>query len=184
MKTWITPALVAILISGAIACSDSKSTTTNPVSPTPPSTTPAPAPAPAPTPQMIVLTGAVVEVPPSKQPVPGARVEIATGPNAGRFMMTDSTGVFRLVDLAPATITVIVRKDGYQLWQITNLALTADRRQDVSLFPTPPTNTAGATATARCNDGTWSWAQTRAEACTANAGVAYGVCPGVLCDPQ
>jgi len=52
---------------------------------------------------------------------------------------------------------------------------------DISMFPNTPTNEAGALATARCNDATWSWAPTREDACTANGGIAYGVCPGVLC---
>ena len=57
-----------------------------------------------------------------------------------------------------------------------------DREIDVELFPTPPVNAAGASATARCGDGSWRWALTRGEACTANGGVVYGICPGPLCD--
>jgi hypothetical protein len=49
------------------------------------------------------------------------------------------------------------------------------------MYPTPATNPSGATATARCKDGTWTWATTVAEACTANGGILYGVCPGALC---
>ena len=68
------------------------------------------------------------------------------------------------------------------LWRLSNLTVDYDFTSDVFLYPTPPTNAAGASATARCRDGTWSWAQARADACKANGGVIYTVCPGVLCD--
>ena len=65
---------------------------------------------------------------------------------------------------------------------VTNLTMDRDREIDLELFPTPPLNPAGASATARCVDGSWSWAATRGDACTANGGVVYGVCPGPMCD--
>ena len=69
-------------------------------------------------------------------------------------------------------------------WRLTTLSVDFDRQIDIVMYPTPPTDNTGATATARCNDGSWSWAQTRAAACTANGGVAYTVCPGPICDSQ
>jgi hypothetical protein len=83
--------------------------------------------------------------------------------------------------LHPGEIGVEAVKDGYSLWRLTNLILDHDRDLQVVLYPNPPQNPAGVAATARCNDGSWSWAQTRADACTANNGIAYTVCPGPLC---
>ena len=61
------------------------------------------------------------------------------------------------------------------------ITIQSNTSVDLWLAPTPPKDATGATATARCNDGTWSWAQTRAEACTAAGGIAYPVCPGTMC---
>ena len=58
---------------------------------------------------------------------------------------------------------------------------SSDTKIAVELFPTPPTNSSGATATGRCNDGSWTWATSRADACVNSGGLAYGVCPGPLC---
>ena len=63
----------------------------------------------------------------------------------------------------------------YLVWRITNLMLDRDRQVEIVLFPTPPKDANGMDATARCADGTWSWAQTRADACTANGGIAYAL---------
>ena len=95
--------------------------------------------------------------------------------------MSDGNGVFRFSPQTFGVVGILATKDGFQLWRLTNLTVDQDRMLDVTLFPTPPT-TGGATATARCGDGTWSWARSWADACTANGGVAYGVCPGPLCD--
>jgi hypothetical protein len=128
------------------------------------------------------LSGVVREAMPSAGTVANVRVVLTAGPDADRSTVTDASGFFRLDNISPGVVSMEARKDGYDLWQLTNLNVDADRILDVTLFPAPPKNDAGASATARCNDGTWSWAATRADACTANGGVAYGVCPGPLCD--
>jgi hypothetical protein len=129
-----------------------------------------------------VLSGVVREVAPAAKLVSGVRVSITAGPNAGRFVVTDSSGQFGFTQVSAAVIAMEATKDGYELWRVTNLDMDRDRSLDVTLYPDPPSNAAGAVATARCNDGTWSWASVRSDACTANGGIAYGVCPGSLCD--
>ena len=125
--------------------------------------------------------GVVREVPPHSSLLANVRVEIMEGPDSGAIAMTDGGGVFRFSALSIGIIGMQATKDGFQLWRISNLTNDRDRDLDITLSPTPPTNPGGATATARCADATWSWALTRANACTANGGIAYGVCPGVLC---
>ena len=132
--------------------------------------------------QKFVLSGVVTEGPPTNGPLANARVEITAGANAGTFVLTDAAGAFRFNAVTAGAISMQTTKDGYLLWRITNLTMDHDREIDLELFPTPPVNAAGASATARCGDGSWSWAPTRGEACTANGGVVYGVCPGALCD--
>jgi hypothetical protein len=128
------------------------------------------------------LTGVVHEAAPSRSLVSNSRVEITGGADSGAFVMTDGSGFFRFSSLAGGVVSMQVKKDGYLLWRIANLTIDQDRALDVALFPIPPSNGAGVPATARCTDGSWSWARTLGEACSANGGVAYGVCPGPLCD--
>jgi hypothetical protein len=128
--------------------------------------------------QKFVLSGVVTEGPPTNGPLANARVEITAGANAGTFVLTDAAGAFRFNAVTAGAISMQTTKDGYLLWRITNLTMDHDREIDVELFPTPPVNAAGASATARCGDGSSSCALTRGEACTANGGVVYGIWPG------
>jgi hypothetical protein len=129
-----------------------------------------------------VLSGLVSEGLPAQGPIANARVTITSGPDSGQTMLTSANGVFRFSTATSGVLSMDVTKDGYLLWRVTDLILDRDREIDLQLYPTPPLNPAGATATARCGDGSWSWAPTRGEACTENGGVIYGVCPGPLCD--
>jgi hypothetical protein len=113
--------------------------------------------------------------------VPDAKIEIAAGTDAGRFVFSDASGNFVLTGVNGGPVALRVSKAGYQTWSESGMTLMADRKVSMELFPQPPTNGSGATATARCGDGSWSWAQMMAAACTSNGGVAYGVCPGALC---
>ena len=133
-------------------------------------------------PATFVLSGVVREVAPAAKLVTGVRVAITGGANTGTFVVTDSSGQFRFSTVSAGVVAMEATKDGYELWRVTNLEMDRDRLLDVTVYPDPPSNAAGAPATARCNDGTWSWAAVRAEACPANGGIAYGVCPGPLCD--
>jgi hypothetical protein len=128
------------------------------------------------------LAGVVREVAPAAKLVSNVRVVITAGADTGVSVVTDASGQFRFNTLSAGVIAMEATKDGYELWRVANLAMDQDRALDVTLYPKPPTNASGTRATARCNDGTWSWATTRTEACSMNGGVAYGVCPGPLCD--
>ena len=129
------------------------------------------------------LTGAVRESVPNSQPVAGARVAITAGPNAGMSALSDRAGTFTFASLSAGIVSMEATKEGYLTALPESFMLSADRDVDVFIVQVPPTDASGATATARCYDGTWSWAQTRDDACTANGGIAYPVCPGPLC-PQ
>lgn len=135
-----------------------------------------------PGPAKFFVSGTVHEVFPNVRPVAGTRVEITAGADTGMTATSDDTGFFQFGRVTGGVIALIATKDGYLLWQVSTLTIDHDIPLEVMLYPTPPKNADGAAATGRCKDGTWSWAQTRADACTMNGGIAYGVCPGPLCD--
>lgn len=124
------------------------------------------------------LSGAVGEVAPNARPVQGATVRILSDPFLST--MTDANGRFVFPRIPPQRVIVEVSKEGYE-------PLTRDTRVDrdtrltFAIYPTPPRNSDGVRATARCLDGSWSWAETAQAACVNQGGVAYTVCPGVLC---
>lgn len=128
-------------------------------------------------PKRYAVTGVVGEPAPTSKPVAGARVQLVVG----NYTMTDTNGVFSLAGLPVGRSIIEVSKDGYVTWSNEVNVIDKDIQVSVTLYPVPPKNGDGATATARCKDGSWSWAQTKADACTANGGVAYFVCPGPLC---
>src|SRR6266550_116410 len=113
--------------------------------------------------------------------VSGALIEITQGANAGKSSVSDDTGSFAIFGLAPGMAVVRVSKNGFDAWTSKAFDLQADTKIAVELFPTPPTNSSGAAASGRCNDGSWTWATILANACVNNGGLAYGVCPGALC---
>jgi hypothetical protein len=131
-----------------------------------------------------LLSGIAHEVAPNAHSLPGVLVTVTAGPPAGTSVTSDAMGVFRFPALPDGTIAVEASKAGYIGWKVSNWPLDADRAIEVALFPTPPVNAAGASATARCNDGTWSWDASPALACAAGGGVAYDVCPGPFCDQR
>jgi hypothetical protein len=139
------------------------------------------APAPGPS-KTFAVFGVARETAPASHPLAGVVIRVTAGPDAGATATSDASGAFRFTALKEGTVAFEGTKDGYLPWQVSNLTLDHDTEVGVLLFPVPPKNDTGTSATARCNDGTWSWAATRAEACTANGGVAYGVCPGPLCN--
>jgi hypothetical protein len=127
-----------------------------------------------------LLSGNIQEAAPDVSAVSGVRVEIVSGPGAGTLATSDSAGSFRFNRLT-GVVAIEATKTGYLPWRIANLTIDHDMTLQIGLYPTPPTDASGATATARCKDGTWSWATTVADACAANGGIMYGVCPGALC---
>jgi carboxypeptidase family protein/Big-like domain-containing protein len=130
---------------------------------------------------LVILSGTTSETPPAAKPLANVTVRVTSGPGAGRSTVTDPQGRFGFTEFPAGELTLEAVKDGYVTWQMAGIQLDHDREIGIVMFPTPPTDNSGATATARCNDGSWSWAQTPSAACTANGGVAYGVCPGPLC---
>jgi len=133
-----------------------------------------------PPPDRFVLSGTVREVQPTSRPVPGATVRITAGPDIGTIAVADDKGAYTFPGLLAGFVAIETNAVGYQVNSV-GFAITASGHVDLWLAPNPPKDDTGATATARCNDGAWSWAQTTAEACAANGGIAYPVCPGVLC---
>jgi hypothetical protein len=126
------------------------------------------------------LRGRVQEEAPDSPPLSGVRVEIVGGPQAGTAATSDASGAFRFVNVT-GVVGIQATRAGYLPWRLANLTVDHDTTIDVTMYATPPANAAGETATARCKDGTWTWARTIADACPANGGILYGVCPGVLC---
>lgn len=112
----------------------------------------------------------------------GVIVGIVSGPDSGRTAVSDSTGHFTFSTLRRGTVDLQITTAGYSVWRITGLQLTADQEIDAALFPIPPTNESGVRATGQCNDASWTYTQTSANACQANGGLAWGVCPGPLCN--
>jgi hypothetical protein len=133
-----------------------------------------------PPPDRFQLTGVVREVQPTSKVIAGATVHVTAGPDIGMKATTDVNGVYVFPALTPGFAALETTSNGYELNSI-GLSITNNGHVDIWLAPTPPKNVDGATATARCNDGSWSWAQTKAEACTSNGGMAYPVCPGMFC---
>jgi hypothetical protein len=128
-------------------------------------------------PKTFSLTGVVTEAPPTVRPLGGARVQVLVG----NYGTTDGLGAFAVSGLTVGRNLIEVSKEGYETVETEVTVIDRDVQLSIALKPAPPKNADGATATARCADGSWSWAQTAAQACTANGGVAYPVCPGPLC---
>ena len=124
----------------------------------------------------ITIRGVVKEAAPNPVPVAGARVSALVGQST----VTDSNGNYVLAGVPAGSYIYEVFKDGNEL--LTGIgASDVDAQENFTLYPTPPKDGTDKTATARCNDKSWSWAQTEATACVSNGGVAYPVCPGPLC---
>ncbi len=130
--------------------------------------------------QRFGVSGVVREVGAGGGGLAGVRLEIVRGPGAGSVATSDDSGSFRLGGVM-GMVDITASKPGYIDWRLQNLTVDRDMRMDVGIYPTPPTDAAGARATARCQDGTWSWSQTIADACSGHGGLLYGVCPGMLC---
>jgi Carboxypeptidase regulatory-like domain/Bacterial Ig-like domain (group 2) len=127
------------------------------------------------------LAGSVWEVDPNAHKVAGARVSITAGADLGAFADSDVNGNYFFSSITAGLVALVATKDGYLLSNSEGITVSGNTLADVFITPTPPRDANGNTATARCSDKSWSWAQTRAEACVSNGGIEYPVCPGVLC---
>jgi Carboxypeptidase regulatory-like domain/Bacterial Ig-like domain (group 2) len=130
-------------------------------------------------PRTFTMGGTVAEAAPNVRQIAGARVQII----GGGHTFSDDRGAFAITGLPAGRTMVEFSKDGYQTFENEVVLGNSDTQLTVNLYPTPPKGADGTSATARCNDGSWSWAQTRTDACAANGGMAYAVCPGPLCTP-
>jgi len=126
------------------------------------------------------LSGYVSEAPPVSRLFEGIKITVTSGPDAGQFTYTNETGFFRFFRLKPGTFSLSINHEGYQPWS-RDVRLDSDVNLPIVLYPNPPTDATGAFATARCRDGSWSWAKTQIEACASQGGIAYPVCPGPFC---
>lgn len=124
----------------------------------------------------ITIRGSVKEAAPNAVPVAGARVSALVGQST----VTDSSGNYVLAGVPAGSYIYEVFKDGYELLSGIGSS-SVDTQENFTLFPTPPKDSSDKTATARCNDRSWTWADTQATACVSNGGIAYPVCPGPLC---
>lgn len=127
----------------------------------------------------VAITGIVLEGS-TRSVLRDARVVVSASPDAGASTVTGAGGLFTLPGLSTGSVTLTVTKDGYQTSTNPGIVLAGGTNVELWLFPIPPTNGGGATATARCEDGSWSWATTL-PTCDKHDGVAYPVCPGPLC---
>jgi hypothetical protein len=130
-------------------------------------------------PRTFTMSGTVNEVVPNVHPIPGVRVQIVGGDHA----FSNDRGVFAIPGMSAGRALVEFSKDGYQTYERELVLANGDTPLAVDLYPTPPRSADGTSATARCKDGSWSWAQTQTDACAANGGIAYVVCPGPFCTP-
>jgi len=127
------------------------------------------------------LSGTAAEVAPSAHVLPGVHILITDGPGAGRETTTDAGGTFRLTALPSGMIGIVATKDGYFPWRVMNLSVDTYHEIQIVMYPQTPRDASGTPATARCNDGTWSWDTSLDGLCATHGGVAYTACPGPLC---
>jgi hypothetical protein len=77
-----------------------------------------------------VLQGTVID--PANAVVPNAQVKVmATQTGAMRATVTDSTGLFRFLDLEPGPYSISIAAPGFKGYQQTNIILNANETRDV-----------------------------------------------------
>jgi hypothetical protein len=104
--------------------------------------------------------------------LPGARIVVTSGANAGTSVVSDAGGTFTLLNLAAGVVDLQGMKDGYLVARVQAVDVSQNTTLDIRFYPTPPRDARGAVARARCNDSSWSWVETPALACTNNGGIA------------
>jgi len=127
------------------------------------------------------LSGIAREVSPESRILGDVRITITEGPDSGMTATSDAGGQFRFASVAGSTVSLEASRAGYQPWRMTNLRIDGNQQIEVVMFPNPPVNSAGETATGRCRDSSWTWETSPVTACSARGGLAYGVCPGPMC---
>lgn len=112
----------------------------------------------------------------------GVMVEITSGPDSGRSAVTDANGRYAITGLRASVLNVRATPAGYSPWRLTGLDLQSDQNLDATLFPNVPVNAEGVRATAQCNDASWTYSSNVDFICRGHDGLAWGVCPGPICD--
>jgi hypothetical protein len=127
------------------------------------------------------LSGIAREVSPEPRILGDVRITITEGPDTGTTVSSDAGGQFRFASVAGSRVSLEASRAGYQAWRMTNLTIDSNKQIEVVMYPNPPVNAAGETATGRCKDSSWTWETSVLNACSAHGGLAYGVCPGPMC---
>ena len=157
-------------------------------------------------PPTFTLTGTITDA------TSGGRLSGAAVNLAGReTVATDAAGAYSFANVSGGSVTVTAAASGYQTAN-KQAIVSADTRVDLALAratgtpapapspspsPSPaPTPAPGSnictvsspiaapcgTATARCNDGSYSCSQNRSGTCSQHNGVSCWICPGPLCN--
>jgi hypothetical protein len=105
----------------------------------------------APTPSRTISGRITESMPTETTPVPGARVIIHDGPNAGKSATADSSGHYSIAGLVDSTFSLHAGAPGY-LDRSGALVLTEDRILNIQIEPEPRTITETVTGTIEnCN---------------------------------
>src|SRR5262245_60644072 len=103
------------------------------------------------------IGGIVQSIDKPTRAVGDALIEVIQGPNAGKSTVSDASGSFAIFGLTAGPAKLRVSRNGFQAWTSKDFDVQNDTKIAVELFPEPPTNSSGTTATGRCNDGGWTW---------------------------
>ena len=87
----------------------------------------------------------------SKAPIAGARVSIAS-PSQQAATVTDASGAYRFLSLAPDTYVLTVERDGYDPASLAGVTVLADQTQTVAVNATRTLRTIGRVATRSASD--------------------------------
>ena len=122
-------AIAIFSLAGSIACGRSAT-----------SPTPAAADMPVSAPHgVFTLSGTVQEVAPNEHVLPGARVDIITGPDAGRFAVSDGSGHYELAGVSAATVSIVTTLDGFEPFRF-GVSIVGNMQADGLLTPVPPSD--------------------------------------------
>ena len=84
------------------------------------------------------LAGVIREIAPNDHPIAGARIDIVSGPDAGKSALSDVGGTYQFRGLALGRLSLTVTFAGYQILRVDNFLLPADTQEDLMLVPLSP----------------------------------------------
>ena len=110
------------------------------------------------------------------------RITITEGPDSGTVVTTDASGQFRFRRSRRRAVALEATRDGFQLWRMTKtLMIDGDKQIEVMMYPTPPKNANGETATAAARTRPGRGPRRFPTPARITAGWRDGVCPGPMC---